>query len=213
MVEKPGLFWAGYASSAGLEAIGDFWRYYDPIRENMPKNYSANVAAVIAHVDEVFTGSNQTAIDVLKTSFGMGNLTHLDDVANALGLNIWDWQSLSVSTGPGSDFYRFCDALEVKDGQSAPASGWGLDHALAAWGSYWRNGYLDKICSGEDVVKCLGTYDATHDDYTDTTVGNVGRAWGVDHVQRTRISTRWAPRWCPSDRHSHRGARIQQAHM
>jgi len=32
--------------------------------------------------------------------------------------------------------------MEVKDGQQAPVSGWGLDHALAAWGAYWRNFYL-----------------------------------------------------------------------
>jgi hypothetical protein len=60
----------------------DFWRYFEPPREYMPRNCSADVEAVIAHVDEVFTSGIQTDIDALKLSFGMGNLTHLDDVAS-----------------------------------------------------------------------------------------------------------------------------------
>ena len=56
--------------------------------------------------------------------------------------NLWTWQDLSPDSGPGADFFNFCDALEVKNGVSAPASGWGLDHALTAWGNYWTSGYL-----------------------------------------------------------------------
>ena len=49
----------------------------------MPANCSADVAAVIAHVDQTFKGSNTTAIDQLKATFGLENMTHLDDVAGA----------------------------------------------------------------------------------------------------------------------------------
>ena len=49
----------------------------------MPQNCSADVQAVIAHVDEVFTGTNQTAIQAIKDNFGLGDMTHLDDVAGA----------------------------------------------------------------------------------------------------------------------------------
>ena len=52
--------------------------------------------------------------------------------------NLFSWQSLQLDSGPNQAFYQFCDALEVKNGVSAPASGWGLDHALQAWGSYWN---------------------------------------------------------------------------
>lgn len=48
----------------------------------MPKNCSADVEAVIAHVDKILTGTNKTAITVLKESFGMGDVTHLDDFAS-----------------------------------------------------------------------------------------------------------------------------------
>lgn len=57
--------------------------------------------------------------------------------------NLWDWQDLQPVSGPGTQFTEFCDALEVKDGVSASAFGWGVDHALAAWGEYWRSTYLN----------------------------------------------------------------------
>ena len=49
----------------------------------MPANCSADVQAVIAHVDKTFSGKNVTAIQQLKENFGLGNMTHLDDVAGA----------------------------------------------------------------------------------------------------------------------------------
>lgn len=54
----------------------------------MPANCSADVQAVIAHVDETFTGGNTTAIQILKESFGMGDVAYLDDVASARTLNL-----------------------------------------------------------------------------------------------------------------------------
>lgn len=54
--------------------------------------------------------------------------------------NLWDWQSLSPSSGYGA-FHAFCDALEVKNGVSAGPKGWGLAHALPAWAAHWTGGY------------------------------------------------------------------------
>lgn len=51
---------------------------------------------------------------------------------------IYKWQDLQPSAGPHSEFFDFCDALEVKDGVSASARGWGLDHALAAWANHFK---------------------------------------------------------------------------
>lgn len=58
--------------------------------------------------------------------------------------NLWDWQSLQPTSGSGAQFFDFCDALEVKNGVSASAKGWGLDHALTAWGSYFKNTYISE---------------------------------------------------------------------
>lgn len=91
---------------------------------------------------QVFTGSDEKAIQSIKESFGMGDVTHLDDVAGSLRENLFDWQGLSLSEGAGGQFFQFCDAIEVKNGVNAPAAGWGLEHALEAWSSYWTTTYL-----------------------------------------------------------------------
>jgi len=58
--------------------------------------------------------------------------------------NLWEWQELQPTSGPDTLFYAFCDALEVKDGINAPAEGWGLTHALQAWGNFWtKGGFLE----------------------------------------------------------------------
>ena len=53
-----------------------------------------------------------------------------------------DWQQIQPGSDSGLDFFKFCDTLEVKDGQNAPESGWGLDNALKAWSTYFRDDYL-----------------------------------------------------------------------
>ncbi|KAL0955656.1 hypothetical protein HGRIS_001883 [Hohenbuehelia grisea] len=177
MVNKPNLFHAGYASSAVVESILDFWRYFEPVRQNMPRNCSADVQAVIAHIDTVFKGNNATAIQAIKDNFGLGIVTHLDDVAGALRNNLWDWQSLQVTSGPNTTFTRFCDSLEVKNGVSAPASGWGVETALPAWGNFWKSGYLRNVCGKQNAEDCLGSYNVTQDYWTNTTVDNANRSW------------------------------------
>jgi hypothetical protein len=49
----------------------------------MPKNCSADVEAVISHIDQVFTWGTTAQINEIKANFGLQNLTHLDDVAGA----------------------------------------------------------------------------------------------------------------------------------
>ncbi|OBZ65442.1 putative serine protease K12H4.7 [Grifola frondosa] len=177
MVNKPGLFEAGYASSAVVQAMVDYWGYFEPIMQHMPANCSADVQAVIAQVDSVLNSGNTNSINSLKEMFGVSNLSHLDDFAAVLRNNLFDWQSLQPTSGPGGAFYQFCDALEVKNGVSAGASGWGLTHALQAWGSYWTNTYIPSICGGLDAEDCLGTYDSTNPSWTNTAIPNAERSW------------------------------------
>ena len=63
---------------------------------------------------------------------------------SAVRNNLFTWQDIQPEDGPGDEFFNFCDALEVKNNESAPASGWGLDHALTAWGSYWKDVYYQE---------------------------------------------------------------------
>ncbi|KAM5545186.1 hypothetical protein V8D89_001297 [Ganoderma adspersum] len=176
MANNPGVFTAGYASSAVVQAIVNFWGYFEPIRQNMPANCSADVEAVITHVDSVIGSNDTTAITTLKSTFGLP-LGHNDDFAAALLQNLFSWQSLQPDSGPNQAFYQFCDALEVQNGVSAPAAGWGLDLALQAWGTYWKSTFYHQICGDDDVETCLGTYDTTDPFWTYTYTGNAARSW------------------------------------
>ena len=42
----PGTFWAYLASSAPVEAISNYWAYFLPVQEGMPKNCSKDVNLV-----------------------------------------------------------------------------------------------------------------------------------------------------------------------
>lgn len=60
----------------------DYWGYFEPIRQYMPQNCSADVEAVIAYIDQTFTTGTAEEINSIKTLFNM-NLSHLDDFAGA----------------------------------------------------------------------------------------------------------------------------------
>ncbi|KAG1790715.1 peptidase S28 [Suillus plorans] len=177
MVNKPGLFWAAYASSAVVEAITDYYGYFTPIREYMPQNCSSDVEAVITYLDGMYVANNTAGIQTLKEAFGLGDVVHVDDFASALQYNLFDWQSLQPDVGPGAMFFDFCDALEVKDGVSAGPEGWGLENAIYSWGNFWNTTYYNYVCGSEDAETCLGTYNTTQSYYTNVTINNAERSW------------------------------------
>ncbi|KAJ8081296.1 hypothetical protein PM082_007131 [Marasmius tenuissimus] len=181
MYKKPGVFHAGWSSSAPVQPIYNFWRYYEPIREYMPKNCSADVEAVISHVDKTIDSNSNTEIQRLKANFGMANVTNIDDFVANLATPLYGWQEITPDAGPRTEFGEFCDALEVDErGQSAPEGGWGLDKALDAWGGYYRTTYLPRYCRGFNIGQCLNTesINATVNlGSIDTTVDNETRSW------------------------------------
>ena len=68
--------------------------------------------------------------------------------------NLIDWRFLEPDVGPGAMFFEFCDALEVKDGISAPATGWGLEHAINSWGPFWSDTYYAYGKPSRGMVRC-----------------------------------------------------------
>lgn len=174
--QHPDVFWAGYASSAVVQSIVNFWQYFEPERQFMPQNCSNDIQRVVAHWDEIIDSGNETAFNGLKASFGLSDVIHADDVVNTLSFPLSDWQKLSPSSGGGT-FYVFCDALEVLNGTSVPgASGRGLRHALAAWAKYSKD-TLSKRCGVQNLEDCLGTYNTNQSYWTSTDVDNSDRSW------------------------------------
>ncbi|KAF9256491.1 hypothetical protein L218DRAFT_1081344 [Marasmius fiardii PR-910] len=179
MHSKPGLFHAAWSSSAPVQAIYDFWRYYEPIREHMPQNCSSDVSAVVSYVDKVLSSSDATKIHALKETFGMGDVTDAGYLAYILATPLFHWQKIQPDSGPSTPFGQFCDALEVNErGESAPKDGWGLDHGLSAWGDYYKKVYLPRYCGKDTTIgKCLNSDITVDVNAINTAVGDSNRSW------------------------------------
>jgi len=93
----PGTMWAYLASSAPVEAVSNYWGYFIPVQEGMPKNCSADVTRVIDYMDGVMEHGSAEEVHALKEKFGLQNVTHNDDFMAALENGPWLWQGNQVS--------------------------------------------------------------------------------------------------------------------
>ncbi|KAH8912274.1 peptidase S28 [Coniochaeta sp. PMI_546] len=143
----PGTFWAYHASSAVVEAIYDFYPYFDAVERAIPQNCSTDLKAVITYIDGVFASGNKQDIKDLQALFGLGQLDHPDDFANRITIPLWSWQSSEENV------FDFCDWIETSSSSgSASAShpgGVGLETALLGYAS-WVNATSGKTCRKAD---------------------------------------------------------------
>lgn len=77
-VKDPGTFWAYYGTSGVVEAIGDFWQYFVPVKEAAPKNCTADLNTVIEYVDHTLQHGSPKEKAQLKDKFKLGNLQDAD---------------------------------------------------------------------------------------------------------------------------------------
>jgi hypothetical protein len=193
----PGTLWAYHSSSAPVEAISDYWSYFLPIQQGMPKNCSKDVSLVIDYMDAVFTNGSAQEQHDLKALFQLDSLAHNDDVMAALENGPWLWQGNQFYTNTG--FFDWCDYIENvlpatnrTNGTSYPmipgASGVGLKKALAGYAKWWTDIELPYYCqnlgpdypewAGENNTLCFDTYNASSPMFTDTSLSNViDRQW------------------------------------
>ncbi|PMD59013.1 uncharacterized protein K444DRAFT_531836 [Hyaloscypha bicolor E] len=181
---SPGTFWAYHSSSAPVEAIDDYWQYFVPIQQGMPKNCSKDVNLVIEYMDYIFTHRNESDQLALKKKFGLEYLKHGDDVMGVIENGPWLWQSNSFYTNY-SDFYRFCDYIEnVLPGAKVTPdeNGVGLEKALdgyAKWTPTFVYGYCRQFgYKSNTTLECFDTYNASNLYFANRTVGNgADRQW------------------------------------
>ena len=64
-----------------VEAVADFWQYFEPVRQGLQQNCSADVEAVISYVDGVLTTGSSSDKQKLKEKFGLGSVVHDDAFA------------------------------------------------------------------------------------------------------------------------------------
>lgn len=60
-----------------------FWGYFEPIRQNIPANCSADIEAVVNHIDSVLGTGDESAIHAMKSTFGLQDIVYVDDFAAA----------------------------------------------------------------------------------------------------------------------------------
>jgi hypothetical protein len=71
--------WAYHASSAPVEAVYDYWGYFLPIQNGMPRNCSRDFERIVDYADNVLLHGTDDEIAALKQKFGMEKLVHNDD--------------------------------------------------------------------------------------------------------------------------------------
>ncbi|KAI6359661.1 hypothetical protein MCOR25_006989 [Pyricularia grisea] len=140
---SPGVFWAYHATSAVIEAVHDFHTYFAPIEAALPRNCSADVRAVVAHVDRVLDSGNSTTARQLKRMFGLEHLRH-DDFAEQITTPIWKWQ------GDHRAVFDFCDYMQSDDGRIKNVNltsdrGLGLEKALPLYAKF-VNSTRGEVC-------------------------------------------------------------------
>ncbi|KAK1540561.1 serine carboxypeptidase S28 [Colletotrichum paranaense] len=187
----PGTFWAYHSSSGPVEATYDYWSYFLPIQNGMPKNCSRDFERIIDHVDNVLLTGSDDEIYSLKKKFGLQDLAHKEDFASALVGPLGYWQSIQLYSGY-SAFYEMCDTVQGAIGNfSAPnttysANGVGLPKALDNYASWWSTNYLPGTCASYGIeewsdpmnVACFDSFNATSPIYTDWSAENpFGRTW------------------------------------
>lgn len=132
----PGTIWAYHCSSGPTQAVSDYWGYFLPVQEGMPKNCSKDVNLVIEHMDNVINTGTADEINDLKAMFGLESLEHNDDFMAALEWGPWEWQGNQFYRTAG--FYDWCDFVEGAFNETDPAKipgeeGVGLEKAMAGY--------------------------------------------------------------------------------
>ncbi|KAL8935307.1 MAG: hypothetical protein Q9216_005493 [Gyalolechia sp. 2 TL-2023] len=90
-VQYPDVYYGTISSSGVTEAIYDFWRYYEPVREYGPPDCIATHTKLINVVDTILL-NNTAYTPQLKSAFGLSDVTHDDDFAQVLSYPIGGWQ-------------------------------------------------------------------------------------------------------------------------
>jgi hypothetical protein len=104
----------GTISSSGVvEAIYDYWKYYEPIRVFGPPACITATQKLTQVVDEILIGKKGSRmVHTLKSAFGLGDLTYDNDFANIISYGISGWQSRNW--GPevnDPSFMEYCDNI------------------------------------------------------------------------------------------------------
>ncbi|KAL8688605.1 MAG: hypothetical protein Q9218_005525 [Villophora microphyllina] len=104
----PEVYYGTISSSGVTEAIWDFWRYYEPVREYGPPDCIDKQTKLINVVDNILRNNTKYTAQ-LKSAFGLESLTYDDDFAQVLSNPIGGWQGRNWDPAINDpSFYEYC---------------------------------------------------------------------------------------------------------
>ena len=119
------------------EAIWDFWRYYEPVREYGPPDCISIHTKLLNVVDNILRNNSKYTTE-LKGAFGMESITYDDDFAQVLSYPIGGWQGRNWDPAINDpSFYEYCDNITAPSLiNNATANATATVHQLLAAGGY-----------------------------------------------------------------------------
>ena len=88
--------WLGTISSSGVvEAIYDYWDYFEPIRVYADQKCIKNTQLITNSMDNIVIGqeNNTALVQELKSVWGLPNITYTNDFMSVVMYGMWEWQS------------------------------------------------------------------------------------------------------------------------
>ncbi|KAK3935105.1 peptidase S28 [Diplogelasinospora grovesii] len=190
--KDPGVYWAYHGTSGVVEAIGDFWQYFEPVKAATPANCSKDLETVVDYIDDILMHGSEKQKQKLKSKFMLDDLTDADFAA-ALENGPWSWQETQfyLTTTLGyTPYYRFCDYIEnVWPNSTNPVpgpEGVGQCKALEGYAKWFTEVLLPGYCEPAGYPDWQGTYNtgcfqsqnSSNPAYHDLTLGNfANRQW------------------------------------
>ncbi|KAG0647554.1 putative extracellular serine carboxypeptidase [Hyphodiscus hymeniophilus] len=175
----PDVFWGTISSSGVVEAIWDYWTYYEPIRVYAKQSCVLNTQKITHMMDNILLGNDKKTKTELKAAFGLPNVTYDDDFAYVVGYGIDAWQgknwdpevndpSFELYCGnitTDSIIYPETKGLESTVQDLLKKGGYGsevneLTTPMLNWIG-WLGQYIVDGCAGEQD-ECFSTHNATY---------------------------------------------------
>ncbi|RDW59707.1 hypothetical protein BP6252_12794 [Coleophoma cylindrospora] len=176
----PDVFWGTISSSGVIEAIWDYWTYYEPIRVYASQTCVSNLQKLTHAFDNILIKLNDSASTMeLKTAFGLPNVTYDDDFVSVLSYGVENWQSKNWDPALNSpDFDLFCGNISAPEIIYPATAGLNATvHDLLTKGGYgsevstltnpmlnyigWLTGYAVDSCTSENQDECFGQHNFT----------------------------------------------------
>lgn len=109
----PDVFWGGISSSGVTEAIIDYWRYFEPVRQYGPTDCIWTQQFITDVVDKIFIDSkNETLKGEFKLFFNYATTALDQNFVERLYEGLYSWQSRNWDPAIGSGtFSNWCQAI------------------------------------------------------------------------------------------------------